>query len=140
MAAAGIERTHLQQPAYARELAGRDHQLHQLHVRTAESAAVVAGLIEDADQVDHGVGTGERGAQHVGIVDIDLPQFDARWQQALCARRKIAAEQGDAVAVAQQALQQVPADEAGAAEHDHAHGTHCDATVGAGQAKERRCF
>jgi hypothetical protein len=55
-AAAGVERAHLQQPRHAGELAGGDHQLHQLDVRTAEAAAVVAGFVEDADQVDHRVG------------------------------------------------------------------------------------
>jgi hypothetical protein len=122
VAAAGVERAHLQQPRHARELAGGDDELGQRHVGAVEAAAVVARFVEDADEVDDGVGTGEARLQQFGVVDVAGHHAGAGRQQAHEMRMRIAREHGELVAFLRESCEEDAADETGGAEQGDLHG------------------
>ena len=65
---------HLQQPVYTGGLHRRDYRFGDADEHALEAAAVVAGLIEDADQVDHGVGVGEGVTEEADIGHVAFAQ------------------------------------------------------------------
>ena len=81
------QRTHLQQLADAARSRCRDHRLGQCCMRRREPRARAAGLVEDADEIDHHVGTGELAPQHQRIVhvgrDAAHPRHDGQVARAL---------------------------------------------------------
>ena len=79
-----------------------------------------AGLVQDADEIDHGVGAAHQLAQAPAIVDVALDEVDRRQQDQMLAALAAARRHDDLVAGGDQIRDDVPADEARAAQHEDA--------------------
>jgi hypothetical protein len=114
-----MQRAHLQQPAHPGRLHRLEHAFGQGHEHPLEPAAVVAALVEDAREVDHRVGAGERIGEEARVVDVAAPQFGAGRQPRALGPAAAAAGYHDPGAILEQLFGKLPADEAGTAEDHH---------------------
>jgi hypothetical protein len=122
--AAGVQRAHLQQPPDAVGLARGDEAARQVDIDAAKPVAAVARFIEDADEVDRHVAADQRGLERVGVVHVELAQFDAGRNEPIEVRAKVAAQQTNPMPVLGQSLDQRATDETGAAENSDTQGNH----------------
>jgi hypothetical protein len=116
----GVERAHLQESRDPGALRRVEQLARELGVCVAEARAVAAALVEDADQVDHGVGTFELARQRLLVVDVGGHQAHRRQHQHVAVTERLPRQHLEAMAVGGQPGGEVPADEPGAAEHDDA--------------------
>ena len=85
-----------------------------------EAAAVVAGLVEDADQVDGGIAAGEHAIEHGLIVHIGFDQLHGRNDEQVALALAAPRRDADPPAVTGQPAGEMAADEAAATEDaDH---------------------
>ena len=110
----GTERTHLQEPGDVMRVAGGHQLLRQPDVRPLESLLVEAGLVEDADQVDHDIHA--LGVAHEGLffMNVGLHQVQGRENQQGTMAKPLPCQDPYLVTLRHQAVDQCPADETGA--------------------------
>ena len=97
-------------------------------MRAAKAAAVEAALVEDADEIDHGIGAAERIRELAHVVDVERAHVDAVGCRKLMCTPAAATEYRDLPAVLPQPRHEPPADETGAAEHHDATRAGCHGT------------
>jgi hypothetical protein len=127
----------MHQPRHARRAAGRHDAARQRHVHPLEGGLVA---VQDGHQVDHGIAAGDQPRQRGGVVHVGRDQVDVRQRPhrlpvgvAPCWHQE--AQAGVAL---RQPLAQGAADEAAAAQHQHAPhrvqrgGHHGNSRLGAG--------
>ena len=122
------QRADMQQPAHAVRAAGGDDGLRQLDMHAREIRAVVvrpalvapaAAPVEDADQVVDRVLAGAQPLEHAGRHDVGLDHVDRRQQDEVLGALAAARGDRDAHAGGGERRDQVAADEARAAHHQH---------------------
>jgi hypothetical protein len=86
--------------------------------------------VEDADQVDRGIGTGQVVAQGIVVVDVGAADADARQHRHFAVLLAVAAQQQNTVAIGRQPRYEVATDEAGTAEDDKLLCGHTDQSWG----------
>ena len=106
-----MERADLQQPRDMRLAAGSDHRTGQVDMGAFEAAPVAACLVEDADQVDDHVVTGQCFAEELPVVGIAAMPIQPRQHRQTGRRESPPAEYADRMALADQAGTEGLADE-----------------------------
>jgi len=74
----GAQRTDVQQPLDAGPAAGHDDPLRQLSVHGAESRAITAAFVQDADQVDDRVLPGAQRRDLLRVTQVGTDHADGR--------------------------------------------------------------
>src|SRR5690606_39495187 len=97
---------------------GGEHAFGEFNMGLLKTLAAEATLVEDADQVDHGGGTGEGSIEVGRVVRIAGTQFHARQQAQVAVVTGVAAEYTHRPAARDQRRHQLAADEAGTAQND----------------------
>ena len=112
----GLERGNLQQPSDARGARGLKHHARQFEVRATETAAAESALVEDADQVDHGVLAAKPLAELRFLVDVAVLQREPGQDQKVLVKLAVARQHRDPMIVLDQAGDQAGTEKARAAE------------------------
>ena len=110
-----IERTHVQQPAHAAGKRRGQHFSRQLDMGTLEACTLFPAFVENADQVDDGIAGGQVFNQHVAVVNVCLDEGDVGIHDERAVALTASGENTYLVTVMCQAVDQVLANEAGAA-------------------------
>ena len=118
LAVARVQRAHLQQSAHADVLHRCERGFGEFDIDLAESAAVVAAFVEDADEIDHDIGAAKGVAQECRLEHI--ADLDVRARGNARAGVGAARQHAHAVALREQPCDQRATDETAAAEHDDA--------------------
>src|SRR5437773_1081379 len=114
-----IERTHVQQASHVRGPARGNDVARELHMHSLERDPRRA-LVQDADQVDDGIGTAEQVGHCGAIVRIALNDFNRRQQQQMTGSCTTPRDDEDAPRRSGKRGRQMAADEPAAAQHDNA--------------------
>ena len=111
----GIECAHVQQPRHARLRHRVQQPRGEFDVRTAKSGAAKAALVEDPTNIDDGIGAVDAAAKEVRVVDVADRELDARQRHQIESVASGTRQHAQLVAGAGEAIDQLLADEAGAA-------------------------
>src|SRR5690606_30800624 len=112
-----LQRAHVQEPRDARLVARTQQLCDEIDVHMLEPAAVASPLVQDADEIDDGIGASEERRERALVVHVRADQLDAREHEQIAIPLPAPRRNRDPVAGSDEMGGERTSDETRSAEH-----------------------